>query len=555
MFVRSLRERLLVTIAAALSPILVFAGFSAIQDARNGVNDRRNDLVLLASDAIGRMEQSLATTEILQEAFAPEFTPENCAEVAARVNPLLPYVGNVGRFDVNGDYLCTSLSNPEGLSTRNTWLQQLKDGAEVVRTEAFFGKLSETWVFAVIRRLTDEQGEFDGGILFSVRVRDLLNTAAFVEPAAGVEVALADDTGKLFGSSRFAGIDPGLVSQARQKPAFMVVESRDGVRYDVVVSLLGADGVYAVLSRVSPGPLSEFTLRPVSAVGLPLLIFVSALVVAWLAVDRFVLQWLRPLRQLAMVYGEGHYEHDVDASFQRAPQEIASFARTFGRMAARIRERDTALIDAIEKRDAAVKEIHHRIKNNLQIVTSFVSLQSRAVKDTEAREVLAAVRHRIDALSIVHQTLYHYESLETVQMGAFFDALLEHLGEALGMDELGVELDWDIEDIEINADDAIPMALFVLEAVTNSIKYAFDEDGGELRVELRRQDGNVELAVIDDGCGEGGSNNSQVSGSGLGTKLMNAFAKQVRGTVAVTAPEEGGYRVVLTLPYRLRSDE
>ena len=217
-------------------------------------------------------------------------------------------------------------------------------------------------------------------------------------------------------------------------------------------------------------------------------------------------------------------------------------------MANRISERDASLRAAITTRDAAVKEIHHRVKNNLQIVASFLNLQRRQVKDSAAREVISAARHRIDALSIVHQTLYQHERLETVHMQPFLEALLSHLAGALGMDETGVRIDSEIAEIDRPADDAIPIALFILEAVTNATKYAFSGHGGVITIRLYEDADEIVLDVIDDGDGVDLDASADNGSTGLGSRLMTAFAKQLRGSIKTSSKPGEGFRVELRMP-------
>ncbi len=161
--------------------------------------------------------------------------------------------------------------------------------------------------------------------------------------------------------------------------------------------------------------------------------------------------------------------------------------------------------------------------------------------------MLAAARHRIDALSIVHQTLYQHERLDTVHLKPFLEGLLQHLSEALGMPESGIRFEWRIEDVERGSDDAIPMALFVLEAVTNAVKYAFEQKGGRIHVSLESHEDNIELIVRDDGVGLT-SEQAAKPQSGLGSRLMTAFAKQLRGELFVDSDTGSGVAVRLVIP-------
>lgn len=546
----SLRLRLLVTIAAALTPILILAAFRSFLNAQDVKADRRNQLIEIADRAIDGIEQALSTVDTLQQIYLPSFQQNECADVYKTVGPRISALTNIVVFDEDGTVTCSAVGEPGIKTGQPESFAELKAGETSVRTDAFFGQLSQTWLFSILRRVEDEEGQFIGGVSFALKTEELVRTVRLANLPEDVELALSDGSGQVFGSARIVGVNRDWIEAATGDPEGMLfVKNTDRFgSLDVVVRTIVEDRMYAIISRPSPGIFSEFTLEPLESIGVPLLTFTLALVAAWLAVDGLVLKWLARLRRLALIYGEGHYNFRIGDEFKNAPDEIASFAHSFDQMANRISERDSSLRSAVTARDAAVKEIHHRVKNNLQIVASFLNLQRRQVKDPAAREVISAARHRIDALSIVHQTLYQHERLEIVHMRPFLEALLSHLSGALGMDEIRVEMKSEIEDIDRPADDAIPIALFILEAVTNAMKYAFDDEGGTLTVRLYEEGEDIVLDVIDDGYGVDYEEEADPESTGLGSKLMSAFAKQLRANISTHSKPGEGFHVELRMP-------
>ncbi|MGB3627368.1 MAG: sensor histidine kinase, partial [Henriciella sp.] len=396
----------------------------------------------------------------------------------------------------------------------------------------------------------NDEGEFAGAISFALMTEALIRTLQLTNLPADVELAISDGEGQIFGSARFTELPVNWIEEATndEDAQLFISNEADIGSLDVAIRAIVDGRMYAIISRPSPGFFSEFTLQPIETVGIPLLSFTLALLAAWLAVDGLVLKWLSRLRRLAMIYGEGHYNFRIGEEFENAPDEIANFANTFDGMANRIAERDSSLRSAIATRDAAVKEIHHRVKNNLQIVASFLNLQRRQLQDPAAREVISAARHRIDALSIVHQTLYQHERLETVHMQPFLQALLSHLAGALGMGECRVTVENEIAEIDRSADDAIPVALFVLEAVTNAMKYAFDDDGGVITVRLFEEGEHIVLTVSDNGFGAEFEDDADSNSTGLGSRLMSAFAKQLRAEMSQHSQPGEGFTVKLKMP-------
>ncbi|WP_300376913.1 histidine kinase dimerization/phosphoacceptor domain -containing protein [Henriciella sp.] len=538
------------TIAAALTPILLFAGFRTYLNAQDALAERRNNLIEIADRAIDEIEQVLSTVDVLQEIYLPNISEGDCAPVYETLAPRIPQLSNVTLFDETGKFSCAAVGEPEGSTSQPSAFAEVKAGKTTVLTDAFFGSLSQAWLFSVFRRLETNDGEFLGAVAFSLKTEQLVRTVRLTNLPEDVELAISDSGGQVFGSARVVAVQQEWIDEATgdEDGVLFVTDTDRFGSLDIVVRSIVDGRMYAVISRPSPGVISEFTLEPLESVGIPLLSFTLALIAAWLAVDGLVLKWLARLRRLALIYGEGHYNFRIGNEFENAPDEIADFAHSFDRMANRISERDATLRSAIATRDAAVKEIHHRVKNNLQIVASFLNLQRRQVTDPGARSVISAARHRIDALSIVHQTLYQHERLETVHMQPFLEALLSHLAGALGMDEQGVTIESEIEEIDRPADDAIPIALFILEAVTNATKYAFPDDGGTITVRLYREAEEIILDILDDGAGAGDSGSESGGSTGLGSKLMSAFAKQLRGRMNISSEKGSGYHVELRVP-------
>lgn len=545
----SLRRRLVATLAIALTPVLILGAASAYMDAREAMQTRSNELLLVAGASVDGVDQTIDEAELLLDLFKSEVGTSNCTRVYERLRPSVPALSSLIRFDADGVALCTStgasgfeMSNPD-------WNQRLRHEVPTLRTDAFFGKTSEDWIFAIFSRVDKPDGSYDGSVAIGLKSRALASFARASILPEGVEVAIADVDGRVFGSEHFSSIAPEWIAAAAETHTakMFVLKRKDMPPMDVVIRPVGPANVFAVISRESPGLWSAFTLQPVSSFGLPLLAFSIALLAVWLAIDSLVLRWVSRLIRIARVYGAGRYAFRAGGAMASAPAEIAELADAMEDMAADIDQRDKDLKAAIEVRDAAVKEIHHRVKNNLQIVTSFLNLQGRQLQDEEARQAIAAARHRIDALAIVHQTLYQHERLELVSMQPFLKGLIDHLAEALGMEALNIRISQSYDEMERPADDAIPIALFLVEAVTNATKYAFRrEEGGEISISLTAgEDDSVRLKVADNGLGFDPSSKAP---KGLGSKLMTAFARQLKGRLDIQSKPGGGTAITLYMP-------
>lgn len=547
-FRTSLRTRLLATMATALSPILILALFQAVADVQKSRDTRRQELIIKADDAIDLVEQNLAEAELLLHLYRNEIFNGDCKQVFDLIRLERPIITNVIAVDDSGTTTCSAVGEVGQPLNNPLWHVQLEQGAETLRTNAFYGSLSQDWVFAIFNRLSADSGTFAGAVGFGLKADKLGNPLRVGLQDTGIDIAIADSDGRVFGGELFTTIPVKWISElSAGDRAVLHVHMYKDVSYDTVIAPLGAGGVYAVMSRPSPGFISQVLLQPVRSFGLPLLAFLVTLLAAWWAVDALILQWLRRLTRVAGIYGRGRYALTDTETIDRAPIEISQLAESLDNMASRIGEREHELTDAVKKRDEAVKEIHHRVKNNLQIVSSFLNLEARASENADTKVVLGNARNRISALSIVHQTLYQHERLDSVELEPFLEALLTHLKEALGMSDVGVQLDWSIDNVVRDSDDAIPLALLILELITNAMKHAFNEEGGRINVALSQVGEDLRLVVSDNGTGVVESD--APAHKGLGTRLVAAFTRQLRAEMTTQSTPGQGYDVTLTIPH------
>jgi PAS domain S-box-containing protein len=223
-------------------------------------------------------------------------------------------------------------------------------------------------------------------------------------------------------------------------------------------------------------------------------------------------------------------EHQIAADKQRVEQAV--------------RDRTAELEAALETQKALLHEVDHRVKNNLQMVSSLILMQIRTIPDETIRKSLRAMLSRIEALSTVHRRLYQSDDVATFDVADFARDLVTDLVAASSRN-LTPRLD--LEPVIVSADKAAPLALIVNELVTNAIKHAFvgrnADVPGELSVMLAKPDGVLRIEVSDDGVGLDGSTGE----STFGVRLIRSLAKQLKAEVEWRdgAP---GTRAVITVP-------
>ncbi len=219
------------------------------------------------------------------------------------------------------------------------------------------------------------------------------------------------------------------------------------------------------------------------------------------------------------------------------------------------RRTEIALRAALDEKIALLKEIHHRVKNNLQIITSLLNLQARQVQSPTALAALQDTQGRIRSMALLHESLYLKGHLGWVDGAAYLTQLCAYLSGSFGLMTSGrVRLHHDLMPVALTFDQAVPCGLIVNELVSNAFKHAFPgERGGEIRVELHAEtDGCLALAVIDDGVGLPPGLDLGHSDT-LGLQLVVGLAQQLGATIGTQT--DAGTRFQLTFPAHLPSSE
>ncbi len=197
------------------------------------------------------------------------------------------------------------------------------------------------------------------------------------------------------------------------------------------------------------------------------------------------------------------------------------------------------LSDANRDKEVLLKEIHHRVKNNLQVISSLLNLQVSHVRDTAARTVLRECQNRIKSIAIVHEKLYQSPNLANIDLAEYIRSLISHLFRTFLVDPQSIHMNIAIAQVSLDVDQAIPCCLIINELVTNSLKYAFpNKQGGEISIALKRDvtpedhSGAVQylLVIGDEGIGFPSGVDFRNTAS-LGMQLVLTFVQQLEGTI------------------------
>lgn len=201
----------------------------------------------------------------------------------------------------------------------------------------------------------------------------------------------------------------------------------------------------------------------------------------------------------------------------------------------------------LEEKEVLLKEIHHRVKNNLQVITSLLNLQAKRIPDPVTRDLFKNSQHRINSIAIIHEMLYGSEDIGRINFKEYVNNLVRTLIPSFRGVKNEVNVQLDIEDTYLEMDLAIPLGLIINEVVTNSLKYGLSERG-VLSIRLKKTNGNFELHLQDDGPGIDikSSNDSKK----LGLKMVDYLIQQIEGAYEIL-PESAGAHIKLTFNNQL----
>src|SRR5260370_646001 len=194
---------------------------------------------------------------------------------------------------------------------------------------------------------------------------------------------------------------------------------------------------------------------------------------------------------------------------------------------------------ALREKEALLKEIHHRVKNNLQVVSSLLGLQSRVLPDPAVRKMFEESQNRIFSMALLHETLYQSENLSLIDFPEYIRQLADHLFRSYGVASGRIQLHTRLDRLSLNMEAAVPCGLIINELVSNSLKYAFPEGrSGEIRIHLEgRPGGMAKLVVADNGVGLKNEVDWANTRS-LGFRLVRSLAQQLGAKIEVR-PDAG----------------
>lgn len=539
----TLRGRLLFVLALTNLPLIAITLGLAIERAEYDREQAERALRAEVRQSSGSLKEVIEGVRQLLFAVAhsPSIKSKDAMRCTLFLKSMQPRLGdryaNIWFADADGRTVCST--QPVDAKVRfndREWFREARETRDFSMGKIVEGVASGQQVVSASYPVMDE-GKFVGVVGAALNVGWLANAITTrTVSGASIVITFMDGQGEVIMPDK-GKTAQGLLPAKRLDPtqargSIIEAMGRDGNPHIYVLERLFADDLFMV--GIAPAnTLYGRALEAFSALIVPVvLIVVVTFAVVGIGVYRSVLQPLAAFAEAVRAYRAGDFT--IRPNTGRAPSEIHDLAAQFGKMARAIAQRERRLERVIAHRDALIAEIHHRVKNNLQMVASLLSLQAGRVRSDEAREALNSARRRVLSLSVLHKHLFERDDVENVDVGKFLEDLCVQLrGSHVGSYDARIRISCELDPLILPTRDAIALGLIVTEAVTNATKYAFPgKRSGKIGVRLLVREERVTLSIKDDGIGGQGEGDPALSG-GLGRSLMEGLAGQLSGALSV----------------------
>lgn len=532
---RSMRGRIALLLGLAMLPagaIAMQVGFNAAAARQSAYEEglSRRALESIATerrtiDELREMLRVLATTPALQQIAAGD-----CRDWLSEISTRYPYIASISISNDDGVLLCSVPAAQNNMRLPDSDVRRrarARDAFTMGYTE--HGVLSGVPVLGALEpvRNGDRRIGFVGASIPTTELAALLERSRVSNSALrNARAAIVDGRGRVIAESTPGEGAPPLpaadliVRRFGGEPAFLEVPGGDAV----VVPLYAPD-LYAVMSWAPDQPLWSRIGAVVFSVAAPLLIWLLAIGAGWFAVEVFVARPLSSLEAAARGFARGEDVSDPPALLS-APAEIRSLRRTLAAMAKTLRGREQRLVEALAEERALLREVHHRVKNNLQMVASLLNIQARAARDESEAWGLARAHDRVQLLAVAHQRIYSSGELRLVRIDDLAAEVARQLLQSRGAAAKEINLAMDLSSARAGVDRAVPLSFLIGEGISFALDALSESGPVTLSLMLHQdEDGTTRFAIDAD------IDATRARTVGSGARLIDAFARQLGATI------------------------
>lgn len=561
----SLRSKLVTLAALALLPVLGLAAWQAKLQEDASVRQRNDALGSVSDLAVARYDNLFdASRRLLSAACTDE-----SVELSASADPSAATVGRCGGYlskllaaypgqyssalvtDEQGIARCASDPKAVGMSFADRGVfQKTRLARDLVIGETIASRITPHAIVPIAVPVIRD-GTFRGMCAVGVTLRALAQVVAQAKGTGGATVAMVDRSGAAIGGDATAmrrlPVPARLAEALTGGQVGFSDFGQDGSFYEFRVRPVGGNSLFAVVSTpVSDNPLASD--GPWVVFFLVVLASIGVLAVTWIGADRWCVRPLRYIQDFADKVARG--ESNTLSPPRPWTPEVASVGAGVTAMAEAIASREAALRANLEQRDHMLREIHHRVKNNLQMISSLLNLQAGEIRSPRIRRFFGDAQNRVLTLSILHRHLYERSSWSLVDFQQFISDLVRQISVVRAAPgQLAPRYHIRAPIMAVGPDTAIPIGLIVTEAVSIALTHDFSKAATpEIRIETSERPEEVQLVIEDNGVARDGGAPIPEGKGGFALTLIRGLAMQLGGEVTIERKPEGGNRVVVVFP-------
>ncbi len=547
---RDLRVRFGFVLAMALLPLLIFTIWRSFDDYHHEQKTRSAIVEDAAFRTVAEVINRLDTTKAILNTTAQTVTPENCDTELKRINNNFPNISNMALTDGQGKPICSVKplrrealiqSALISITAKNRFNIELHDlGTEtdgprsIVSTS--LGVFEDNKLKYMFRAGSDFQKL--SSLATKSELLDDIHVSIFSRSG---DFIIGDDD---LSSDTIESWATEVINNGRYSTSYINALGQD--RNVTIIPTREAE-LFVALNAPRATLMNINKIHPISSALIPLLAWAFAFMAIWIATNKLLISHLQPMTRAANKFANGKYKTRI-GKLKDAPAQIQELAGTLDVMAQRINERDKELTESLTEKETLLREIHHRVKNNLQIIISLLNMQNRQLKDPAYTEAITETRNRINAIALVHKALYESDDIQEVEMQPFLSQLIAQVSRALLVDKKNIFVDVNINCIPRDADRATTIAMFIVEAMTNSVKHGVP-NGGHIQVNVEDKLDETIVSVQDNGQHDHLASEVTTK-KGTGERLMKGFARQLSGQYS-GAMSSDGYKASLIFPKTL----
>jgi two-component sensor histidine kinase len=555
---QSLQRRLVLIFGLALLVPFAFgvwASFDRYVDALRAARDAAQGYAMLASNyetnvlwQTHQISESLINHVSILAVAGGGSVPADlsqCRAVMAQAIAPFPDLGNATLFAPDGRALCRGFDVQQAPDvSAKPWFRQALAGTTPSYSGYEISPRRNEPILLYLRPVLNDAGRALALLAISIRLNWLLSIGQEPGLPPDAEITLLDRHGTILVSSPVVGdAGAGRLPDAAHVRAIAEgtlrrFEARGGDGTDRIyaVNSLAQNSIFVVLGipwQSVIGPIRFSLMIQLAAIAF---VSIAGMIAAVIAGRILVTRWTEKLTLAAATASLGALA--VESEMKGAPREIHVLAETLHDMAVQVETREMALRRALDRERAVVREIHHRVKNNLQIVTSLLNLYQRQLPIDRVDQGFSDLQTRIKALALIHRHLYESEDLKEIDLAPFMSGLCKLLGDGSGLVPGQVAIALDVPEMRMQDDCAIPLALLTTELITHSLNH-LSAAGRQGKIEVRLtigQDCSGELVVADDRpASMAAAAETPVLGD-ISARLIQAFVRQIGGTLEQSGP-------------------